>query len=188
MPQAKSTNGGRKPQDVVQEIGREMGRIPPQAIDVEEAVLGAMLLEPLCVDEALEALTKKCFYVERHGLIFEAMAQLHNSNNPIDIITVTDKLRQLGNLEKVGGPSVLAELSGKIGSAAYIENYVRILQQKAIQRDLITAAHNILNNAYNETVTVDDLIDKAQSDVYEATQSSDRKNVQVIGSVINQAM
>ena len=188
MPQSKSTTVRRKPQDVVQDIGREMGRIPPQALDVEEAVLGAMLLEPLCVDEALEALNSKCFYLERNRLIFEAIVALHNSNAPVDIITVSEKLRQLDTLEAVGGPSVLADLSGKIGSAAYIETYVRILQQKAIQRDLISASHEILSNAYNEQVTVDDLIDIAQSRVYEATQSSDRKNVQVIGSVINLAM
>ena len=188
MPQAKYTNGGRKNKDVVQDIGREMGRIPPQALDVEDAVLGAMLLEPLCVDEALETLKPNCFYLERNRLIFEAIVALHSSNAPVDIITVTEKLRQLDNLEKVGGPSVLAELSGKIGSAAYIESYVRILQQKAIQRDLISAAHVILSDAYNEQVTVDDLIDTAQSKVYDATQSQDRKNVQTIGAVINQAM
>jgi len=188
MPQAKSTSGGRKSQDVVQDIGREMGRIPPQALDVEEAVLGAMLLEPLCVDEALESLTGKCFYLERNRLIFDAIVELRNSNAPVDIITVSEKLRQKDTLEKVGGPSVLAELSGKIGSAAYMESYVRILQQKAIQRDLISAAHTILSDAYNEQVKVDDLIDTAQSKVYEATQSSDRKNVQAIGSVINQAL
>jgi replicative DNA helicase len=188
MPQAKNTSGGRKSQDVVQDIGREMGRIPPQALDVEEAVLGAMLLEPLCVDEALEALTGKCFYLERNRLIFDAIVELRNSNAPVDIITVSEKLRQKDTLEKVGGPSVLAELSGKIGSAAYMESYVRILQQKAIQRDLISAAHIILSDAYNEQVKVDDLIDTAQSKVYEATQSSDRKNVQAIGSVINQAL
>ena len=122
MPQANNTKNGRKGQNVVQDIGREMGRIPPQALDVEDAVLGAMLLEPVCVDEALEALTSKCFYLERNRLIFEAIVALHNVNAPVDIITVTEKLRQLDTLEKVGGPSVLAELSGKIGSAAYIES------------------------------------------------------------------
>lgn len=188
MAQTKTNNGGKKTRDVVQEIGREMGRIPPQALDVEEAVLGAMLLEPVCVDTALEALTPRCFYLERNRHIFEAIEALHNANSPVDIITVAEKLRQMDSLESIGGPAVLAELSGKIGSAAYIETYVRILQQKSIQRDLISAAHDILNNAYNDQVTVDNLIDIAQSEVYEATQSSDRKNVQVIGSVINQAM
>ena len=88
MPQAKNTSGGRKSQDVVQDIGREMGRIPPQALDVEEAVLGAMLLEPLCVDEALESLTGKCFYLERNRLI-AGLA---------DIVVVVEAAEQSGSL------------------------------------------------------------------------------------------
>lgn len=164
------------------------GRIPPQALDVEEAVLGAMLLEPQCVDEGIEELRPACFYSEPHRLIFEAIAALVNEHSPVDIITVAAKLGQQGKLEQVGGPSVLADLSGKIGTAAHIEAYTRILKQKAIQRDLITAAHDILRDSYDEEVNVDDLIDTAQSKVYEATQSSDKKNVQDIGTVINDAM
>lgn len=188
MAENNNRRGTRKPREVVSDIGREMGRIPPQALDVEEAVLGSMLLEPNCVDEALENLSEGCFYSERNRLVFLAMQSLRNANAPIDIITVADKLRQQDKLEAVGGPSVLAELSGKIGSAAYIESYVRILQQKAIQRDLITAAHDILSNAYDDQVSVDELIDKAQSEVYEATQSVEKKSVQTIGSVISQAL
>lgn len=188
MAETNNRKGTRKPREVVSDIGREMGRIPPQALDVEEAVLGSMLLEPNCVDEALENLSEGCFYSDRNRLIFLAIQSLRNANAPIDIITVADKLRQQDKLEAVGGPSVLAELSGKIGSAAYIESYVRILQQKAIQRDLITAAHDILSNAYDDQVSVDELIDKAQSEVYEATQSVEKKSVQTIGSVISQAL
>lgn len=188
MAETNTRKGTRKPREVVSDIGREMGRIPPQALDVEEAVLGSMLLEPNCVDEALENLNEGCFYSDRNRLIFIAVQSLRNANAPIDIITVADKLRQQDKLEAVGGPSVLAELSGKIGSAAYIESYVRILQQKAIQRDLITAAHDILSNAYDDQVSVDELIDKAQSEVYEATQSVEKKSVQTIGSVISQAL
>lgn len=188
MAETNTRKGTRKPREVVSDIGREMGRIPPQALDVEEAVLGSMLLEPNCVDEALENLNEGCFYSDRNRLIFLAVQSLRNANAPIDIITVADKLRQQDKLESVGGPSVLAELSGKIGSAAYIESYVRILQQKAIQRDLITAAHDILSNAYDDQVSVDELIDKAQSEVYEATRSVEKKSVQTIGSVISQAL
>ncbi len=182
----RQRKGGSK--DVVQDIGKELGRVPPQALDVEEAVLGSMLLEPNCVDEALENLTEKCFYLERNRLIFEAIRAQRNLNLPVDIVTVSERLLQQGKLDDVGGMAVLSELSGKIGSAAYIESYVRILQQKAIQRDLIAAAHDILTNAYDDQVNVDDLIDKAQSEVYEATQSVERRSVQTIGSVISQAM
>lgn len=166
----------------------EGGIVPPQALDVEEAVLGAMLLEPLCVDEALDQLSTSCFYSEQHREIFSAMVELSNEHTPIDLITVSDKLRQKGKLEEVGGPAKLAVLSGNIGSAANIESYTRILRQKTIQRDLISAAHEILKKAYSEEVKVDELIDEAQSRVYTATQSSDRHSVREIGSVIQEAL
>ena len=166
----------------------EGGNIPPQALDVEDAVLGAMLLEPLCVDEAIDQLSPACFYSEQNREIFSAMIELSNEHSPIDLITVSEKLRQRGKLEEVGGPAKLAMLSGKIGSAANIESYTRILRQKTIQRDLISAAHEILRKAYSEEVKVDDLIDDAQSRVYTATQSSDRHSVREIGSVIQEAL
>ena len=166
----------------------EGGNIPPQALDVEDAVLGAMLLEPLCVDEAIDQLSPACFYSEQNREVFSAMIELSNEHSPIDLITVSEKLRQRGKLEEVGGPAKLAMLSGKIGSAANIESYIRILRQKTIQRDLISAAHEILRKAYSEEVKVDDLIDDAQSRVYTATQSSDRHSVREIGSVIQEAL
>ena len=166
----------------------EGGNIPPQALDVEDAVLGAMLLEPLCVDEAIDQLSPACFYSEQNREVFSAMIELSNEHSPIDLITVSEKLRQRGKLEEVGGPAKLAMLSGKIGSAANIESYTRILRQKTIQRDLISAAHEILRKAYSEEVKVDDLIDDAQSRVYTATQSSDRHSVREIGSVIQEAL
>ena len=166
----------------------EGGNIPPQALDVEDAVLGAMLLEPLCVDEAIDQLSPAYFYSEQNREVFSAKIELSNEHSPIDLITVSEKLRQRGKLEEVGGPAKLAMLSGKIGSAANIESYTRILRQKTIQRDLISAAHEILRKAYSEEVKVDDLIDDAQSRVYTATQSSDRHSVREIGSVIQEAL
>ena len=92
---------------VVDEIGRLMGMTPPQALDVEEAVLGAMLLEPACIDDAIDSLKPNCFYSERHRFIFEAMSALANEHQPIDAITVASKLIQQGKLEAIGGPSEL---------------------------------------------------------------------------------
>ncbi|MBR5042545.1 MAG: replicative DNA helicase [Bacteroidales bacterium] len=169
-------------------IGLEMGNKPPQALDVEEAVLGAMLLEQSCVDQAMEELTASCFYDQRHRMIFEAMSSLVIDHTPVDIITVSNCLKEKGNLDTVGGPAVLAGLSEKVGAAAHIEFYIKILKQKTIQRDLITASYDILRDAYDESVGVDDLIDKAQTKVYDAIQSNVRKEVQDIGSIINEAM
>ena len=169
-------------------LGLEMGNKPPQALDVEEAVIGALLVEPSCVDEAMEELTPSCFYSEKHRLIFEAMVSLVNEHSPIDLLTVSQKLKASGNLEIVGGSIVLAQLTQKVGAAAHIEVYIKILKQKGIQRDLITASYDILKTSYNDAVNVDDLIDTAQTKIFSAIQNNVKKDVQEIGSVINQAI
>ena len=165
-----------------------MGNKPPQALDVEEAVLGAMLLEPECFDMAMEELTPSCFYDPRHKMVFEAMCSLVNEHVSVDIITVSNRLKEKGQLEDVGGPVTLVNLSEKVGSAAHIEYYTRILKQKNIQRDLITASYDILKESFDDSIKVDELIDHAQTKVYNAIQSNVRKDVQDIGSLINEAM
>ncbi|MBQ6821747.1 MAG: replicative DNA helicase [Bacteroidales bacterium] len=189
MPESNTKTSRKRAQAAnLDTIGLEMGNKPPQALDVEEAVLGAMLIEPSCVDQAMEELTASCFYDQKHRMIFEAMTSLVLDHTSIDIITVSNRLKEKGDLETVGGPVVLAGLSEKVGSAAHMEYYVKILKQKTIQRDLITASYDILKDAYDESVSVDDLIDKAQTKVYDAIQSNVRKEVQDIGSIINEAM
>ncbi len=189
MPSQRSGGTRRKEQPAdLDKIGLEIGNKPPQALDVEEAVLGAMLLEPECVDKALEDLSASCFYDPKHKMIYEAMTALVSEHTSVDIITVSAKLRQLSNLESVGGTVALANLSEKVGSAAHIEYYIKILKQKTIQRDLITASYDILRDSYNDAISVDDMIDNAQSRIYDAIQSNVRKEVQDIGSLINTAM
>ncbi len=169
-------------------IGLEMGNTPPQALDVEEAVLGAMLLEASAVDQAMEELTPSCFYDQRHRMIFEAISHLVTEHISVDILTATNKLKQEGNLEAVGGAITLANLSQKVGSAAHIEYHIKILKQKSIQRELITASYDILHQAYDESVKVDDLVDNAQTKIFDAIQNNLKKEVQGIGDLINVAM
>lgn len=169
-------------------LGLEMGNKPPQAPDFEEAVLGALLIEPNCVDEVLEELQPTSFYDPKHKLIYEAMLALSHEHVALDLLSVTQKLKAAGNLEEVGGAVALAALSQKIGAAAHIEYYVKILKQKKIQRDLITASLDILKKAYDESVNVDDLVDSAQTKVFDAIQSNTRSEVQDIGSVISNAL
>lgn len=191
MPeQQKQRPQRRKATEVnLENLGLEIGNKPPQAVDVEEAVLGAMLLEPSCVDQALEELTADCFYDPKHRMIFQAMSTLVQVDRAsVDIITVSSKLKETGDLEAVGGAVVLANLSEKVGSAAHIEYYVKILKQKTIQRNLIKASYDVLKDSYDESIKVDDLIDKAQSRIYDAVQSNLRKEVQDIGHIINEAM
>lgn len=189
MAVSKSTGTRKKDTAVdLDKLGLEIGNKPPQALDVEEAVLGSMLLEPACVDQALEELGPSCFYDPKNRTVFEAMCALVNEHVSVDIITVGAKLRQMGKAEEVGGAMYLASLSEKVGAAAHIEYYLKILKQKNIQRDLISASYDILKDAYDDSVKVDDLIDKAQTKVYDAIQSNVRKEIQDIGSVINEAL
>ena len=169
-------------------LGLEMGNQPPQALDVEEAVIGAMLFEPNCVDDAVEELTPSCFYSEKNRMIYEAVVSLVNEHSPVDLLTVTQKLNAQGNLEVVGGAVVLAGMTRKIGAAAHVESYIKILKQKCIQRELITASYDILKNSYDSGINVDDLIDMAQTKIFAAIQNNVKKDVQEIGSVINQAI
>jgi replicative DNA helicase len=187
---ADTPRRGKKRDDSVNldTLGLEMGNKPPQAPDVEEAVLGAMLVEPTTIDEAMEELTPGCFYDPRHKMIFEAMSSLVNEHIAIDIITVSDRLRARGQLEEIGGPVFLADLSQRIGAAAHIEYHIRILKQKAIQRDLITASYDILKESYDDSVNVDELVDTAQTKIFEAIQTREKKDVQEISSIINSVM
>ena len=187
---ADTPRRGRKRDDSVNldTLGLEMGNKPPQAPDVEEAVLGAMLVEPTTIDEAMEELTPGCFYDPRHKMIFEAMSSLVSEHIAIDIITVSDRLRARGQLEEIGGPVFLADLSQRIGAAAHIEYHIRILKQKAIQRDLITASYDILKESYDDSVNVDELVDTAQTKIFEAIQTREKKDVQEISSIINSVM
>ena len=178
----------KKAQASIDTLGLEIGNKPPQALEAEEAVLGAMLLEPSVVDASMAELTKDCFYDKKNQMIFEAMSKLVTEHTSLDIITVSEKLKALGNLEAVGGSVVLANYSERVGSAAHVEYYIKILKQKTIQRDLITASYAILKEAFDDSTDVDDLIDMAQSKVYDAVQNNVRKDVQEIGSVLNEVI
>ena len=147
----------RKDKANLDTLGLEVGNRPPQALDVEEAVLGALLIEPNCIDEAMDELTPSCFYSEKHRMIFEAMRSLNNEHVALDFLSVSQKLKASGNLETVGGTVALVQLSQKIGAAAHIEYYIRILKQKCIQRELITASYDILKSSYDRYVPDQDI-------------------------------
>ena len=177
----KRTSARRKNPSVnLDTLGLEMGNRPPQALDVEEAVLGALLIEPNCIDEAMDELSSNCFYSEKHRMIFDSMRSLVSEHVALDILSVSQKLKEKGNLETVGGTVALVQLSQKIGAAAHIEYYIRILKQKCIQRELITASYDILKSSYDEATNVDDLIDMAQTKVFAAIQNHVKKDVQEI--------
>ena len=174
--------------DAVQMASAEIGHVPPQAPEVEEAVIGAMMLDTESVYLAMESLKEKSFYDPKLRLVFAAMTKLYNERSAIDMMTVTARLRTDGTLEAVGGPARLAYLTQKVGSGANIEYYVKILQQKTIQRDLIKVGYDILRKAFDETYEVDKLIEESQTDVYNAVQGNMRSGYVDLASALNQAI
>ncbi len=189
MPEQRKTSARNAEKKVeLDVISAEMGNKPPQAVDVEEAVLGALLIEPACVDEAMEELSPSCFYDPRHRMIFEAMVSLVNEQVAIDLLSVSQKLQAQKHLADIGGSVTLAALSQKIGAAAHVEYYIKVLKQKCIQRDLITASYDILKMSYDDSQNVEELIDESQSKIFGAIQNNIKKDVQDVGSVIKVAM
>lgn len=166
----------------------EIGHVPPQAPEVEEAVIGAMMLDEDSVYLAMEALKEKSFYDSKLRLIFSAMMTLFSQRSAIDMISVTERLRTNGTLEDVGGPAKLASLTAKVGSGANMEYYVKILQEKTIQRDLIEVGYGILRKAFDETYEVDRLIEESQTEVFNAVQGNMRKDYVDIGDTMNRAL
>jgi len=179
----------RKPKQEQVNLDTLMGTAPPQATEIEEAVLGAILVEPNCIDDAMDELTNPaCFYNERNRDVFIAMRELYKDHQPVDIYTVTDKLRNAGKLEDVGGAAYLVELSSRVGAAAHIEYYIKVVKQKFIQRELITASYKILKTSYDDSVNMELLVDMAESEIYKATENNVTKDAEDIGTIINSAL
>src|SRR5687767_6671794 len=160
------------------------GKLPPQAKDLEEAVLGAIMLEKGAFDTIVEILKPECFYVDAHQRIFKAMQGLAQKNQPIDILTVTEELRSREELEMVGGPYYVTKLTNTVVSAANIEAHARIILQKFIQRELIRISGEIIGDAYEDSTDVFDLLDDAESKLFEITNNHLRKNFDTIDSVL----
>ena len=169
-------------------VAKETGHRPPQAPEVEAAVIGAMMIDDESVFKAVEALKEKCFYDPKLRLIFSAIVGLFRERTAVDLVTVTERLRLDGTLTTVGGPPLLAELTERVSSAANIDFYIKILQQKTIQRDLIEAGYGILRNAFDETCEVDRLIEETQSSVFQAVQGNITAGYVEIGDAVNRSL
>lgn len=156
----------------------QKGKLPPQAVDLEEVVLGAMMIDKKGVDEVIDILQPEAFYKESHQLIFSSIISLFEKQEPIDIKTVSFQLKKDGNLNRVGGDYYLIELSQKVSSSAHIEFHSRIILQKFIQRKLISISNDIIEDSYDETSDVFDLLDKAESKIYDISQRNLKKDTQ----------
>src|ERR1700754_1606066 len=160
------------------------GKIPPQAKELEEAVLGAIMLEKSAFDTVVEILKPECFYLEGHQRIYRAMQGLAQKSQPIDILTVVEELKVREELELVGGPYYVTKLTNAVVSSANIEAHSRIILQKFIQRELIRISGEIIGDAYEDSTDVFDLLDEAESKLFEITNNHLRKNFDDIETVL----
>ena len=160
------------------------GKIPPQAKELEEAILGAIMLEKSAFDTVIEILKPECFYVDAHQKIFKAMQGLAIKSLPIDMLTVVEELKLREELELVGGPYYVTKLTNSVVSSANIDAHSRIVLQKFIQRELIRISGEIIGDAYEDSTDVFDLLDSAEGKLFEITNNHLRKNFDDIDSVL----
>ena len=165
----------------------DMGRLQPQARELEEAVLGALMLEKDAYSIVSEILKPECFYEKAHEKIYAAIVDLALSQRPVDMLTVTEQLKKRGELEDVG-PFYISQLTSKVASSAHIEYHARIIAQKYLARELISFTAMIQGKAFDETLDVEDLMQEAEGKLFEISQRNVKKDVTQINPVIKDAM
>lgn len=169
-------------------IGLEQGKLPPQAVEFEEAVLGAILIDNSAINQVIDILKPESFYKEENQIIFEAVKELFGNSQPVDILTVANELRGNGSLAEVGGEYYLVNLSQKVSSSAHSEFHARIIVQKHIQREMIRVASGIIGKAFDETTDVFELLDSAEQALFEVAHGNITKNYETAQDLVTQAI
>ena len=185
---AKENNRSTNNSAALATLAPEMGNVPPQAIELEESVLGALMLEADQLPVVQEYLSEDAFYKEEHRLIYRVRNQLSSEREPIDLYTVTSRLKTNRELTKVGGASYLAQLTQRVGSAANIEFYARIVTQKYIQRELIRASTEIQRRSYDGANDITDLIGYAESEILKITEGHVKRSVQSAADILRRSI
>jgi len=187
MPDLPKTKFKKK-NTAVFDLNEQYGKLPPQAVDLEKAVLGALMLEKGKDIIVLDILKPESFYDEKHQKIFQAIYELSIDHQPVDYHTVIERLKKNLQLEEVGGPGYIVQLTTRVASAAHIEYHSQIIAQKHIQRELILLSSEIQTQAYDESIDVDDLLEYAQQAVFEVASGNIKKETERIDTVIQAAI
>lgn len=172
----------------IDQLASQIGKVPPQALEIEGAVLGALLLEKDAIVAVGDILQPESFYKEAHQLIYRAIENLGKKAENSDMLTVVEELKHMDKLEEVGGAIYVAQLTDSVASAAHVETHARIIQQKFIQRELIRVASEIQTDAYDESEDVAELLDKAQQEVFDIAAGNIRSETQPIKPIISEAL
>ncbi|MCL2501616.1 MAG: replicative DNA helicase [Bacteroidales bacterium] len=184
----KKEKGRQKKETNIDLLGLDMGKKPPQALDIEEAVLGALMLEAGAVTDIMGILVAECFYKEANRKIFTAIKTLADRHAPVDIFTVAEELKKEQLLDEVGGPFYLSQLSNRVGAAAHIDYHTKILLQKYIQRELISISYEVQRDSFDDSIQVDDLLDTAQQKLFMLSDRRLRSDTMPVKTVLDQAI
>ncbi|MEA1887752.1 MAG: replicative DNA helicase [Bacteroidota bacterium] len=166
----------------------DMGRVPPQAIDMEEAVLGAIMLEKEAIITVLDILKPESFYKDVHQRIYEAIISLNQRELPVDLYTVTEELRSEGELDNIGGPVYLTQLTSKVVSAAHVEFHAKIVAQKFIQRELIRVTSEIQGRAFDDSNDINELLDYSENELFQIAEGNIKREVSPLNLVLKEAI
>lgn len=177
----------RRPQHEPQVVS-EFGKLPPQDLQIEEAVLGAVMLEKSAYSIISDILKPESFYDNAHQKIYQAIVSLGAKERPIDMLTVTEQLRADGTLEEVGGPLRISELTGRVSSAANVEFHARIVAQKYLARELIRFSSEMQQKAFDESIDVYDLMQEAEGGLFEISKNTLKRDVVQIDPIISEAL
>lgn len=172
----------------IEQINAQYGKLPPQAVEVEEAVLGALMLERDAYVTVADFIDTSSFYKEEHQKIFDAIKKLSGKEKPVDLLMVTQELKDRNQLEEIGGPAYITQLTRRVASAAHIEFHARIIAQKFIQRELIRVSSEIQTKSYDDTLDVDDLIDFSESALFQIAEGNIKKETVPIKPILNEAI
>jgi replicative DNA helicase len=159
-------------------------KIPPQNLEAEQSILGSILLENSAINNVLEVISKDDFYSEAHRKIFNLMVELSEKNEPVDIITLSNALKDRKMLDSIGGTAYLASLVDNVPSAANVTNYAKIAKEKAILRGLIASATEIINNCYETGTDVDQVLDQAENSIFKIAENKVRPSFYPIREIV----
>lgn len=187
-PIEKMTHAGRRRRVASPDVHQQAGRLPPQAVDVEQSVLGAMLIEREAIPRAVEILAEDAFYNPKHRRIYASMLSLFERGNPVDLITLSEELKRREDLEEVGGAYYLTELTTMVASAANVEYHARIIAEKSLLRKLIETMTGLITRAYDPASDAFDLLDSAESEVFRISDSQLRKTATSMNEVLKETL
>src|SRR5699024_5141060 len=164
-----------------------MSRVPPQSIEAEQSVLGAMLLDKDAIATATEILRPEDFYKEANGVIFNAIVQIYNRSQPVDLITLSEQLKNTNILEQVGGVAYISDLANSVPSSSNVRYYANIVEEKSLLRKLIKASSEILDQSYEGTEEVSELLELAEKRIFDISQGQSSEGFIPIRQVLLEA-